>query len=137
MLSPTEEASALNASLPVDPYVPSALTEATLDIDDSNLTAGPSMLQLRNRYFVVPSKNGLMIVDRHRAHVKVLYEQFCKTVGTCESQQVLFPESLQLTAAQNAMFNEMLDDVRHLGFDLSYLGNNVGPLMPCLQQSGI
>lgn len=122
---PTEEASALNASFPVDPYVPSALTEATLDIDDSNLAAGPSMLQLRNRYFVVPSKNGLMIVDRHRAHVKVLYEQFCKTVGTCESQQVLFPESLQLTAAQNALFNEMLNDVRHLGFDLSYLGDNV------------
>lgn len=122
---PTEEASALNASFPVDPYVPSALTEATLDIDDSNITTGQSMLQLRNRYFVVPSKNGIMVVDRHRAHVKVLYEQFCRTVGTSESQQVLFPESLQLTAAQNVLFNEMLDDVRRLGFDLSFLGDNV------------
>ena len=66
-----------------------------------------------------------MVVDRHRAHVKVLYEQFCRTVGTSESQQVLFPESLQLTAAQNVLFNEMLDDVRRLGFDLSFLGDNV------------
>ena len=42
-----------------------------------------------------------------------------------ESQQSLFPETLTLSASQSITLDSMLDDVKKLGFDLSFLGDNV------------
>lgn len=85
------------------------------------------LLQFRNRMFIVPSVRGLMVVDRYRAHLKVLYEKFCslsdKMLG--DSQHLLFPQTVTLTVAQNVVLGSMVEDARILGFDLSYLGDNV------------
>ena len=85
------------------------------------------LLQYRNRFLIVPSARGLMVIDRYRAHLTVLFDKFSKLspqrLG--DSQSLLFPQTVTLTAAQNVVLTSMLDDVRILGFDLSFLGDNV------------
>lgn len=85
------------------------------------------MLQIANRYLVTPAKDGMMIVDRHRAHVKVLFERYNSIIvtGNGNSQQVLFPETIALSAAQNVILESVLDEVKALGFDLQPLEGNI------------
>lgn len=104
---------------------PSALGSMELpDMDTRDFTG---VLQLKNRYLVAPSAKGLMVIDRHRAHLKVLYERYLRFTENSmgEMQQVLFPETLTLSPSQNVVLESMAADVRNLGFDLSYLGDNV------------
>lgn len=83
-------------------------------------------MQLKNKYILSPAKSGLMIIEQHRAHVKVLYERYLGLAesGNLSSQKTMFPEVLHLSSAQNAIINEMIDEINALGFDLSYLGDN-------------
>lgn len=86
------------------------------------------MLQYDDRYIMVPSREGLMVIDRHRAHVKVLFERFINQEGSGDVQQMMFPETVTLSLAQHVALEGMTDDVRALGFDLSYLGDRVWAL---------
>ena len=117
--------SALNAPID-DIFLPPANT-GTPALPDSETAGTPGLLQLRQKYLIVPSRNGLMVIDRHRAHLKVLYEKYTSSAGntTMESQQILFPETLSLSAAQHITLESMLQEVKSLGFDLSFLGDNV------------
>lgn len=76
-------------------------------------------LRVAQRYIVTPGREGLIIVDQHRAHVKVLYERFVaaqEREGTFPSQQVLFAETLTLSGAQNAVLLATLSEVERVGF---------------------
>ena len=80
--------------------------------------------QLADRFILVPSEQGLMIIDQHRAHIKVLYERFmadAKSHGAA-SQGLLFPEMFQLSATDAAAFAELKPRFAELGFDLSDMG---------------
>lgn len=70
-------------------------------------------------------KSGLMIIDQHRAHIRVLYERFRKQMEgkNGQSQGLLFPEVLQLPPSEGVLLEHLLDDMYALGFDLSVLGN--------------
>ena len=63
-----------------DLFIPSSITTQPL-LPESEPTEAPGLLQLRNKYLIVPSRNGLMIIDRHRAHVKVLYEKYAASTA--------------------------------------------------------
>jgi len=81
------------------------------------------LIQLADRYLVSPGADGLIIVDRHRAHLKVLYEQFMADSATDgdrhgESQQVLFPEILELSAAQDVILQSISEEITRAGFRL-------------------
>lgn len=118
--------SALNATAPdLDIYSPGSNNAPVLP--ETETTESTGILQLRNKYLIVPSRNGLMIIDRHRAHVKVLFERYsAMTKSTSgESQQIMFPETLTLSSAQHVTLEGMLSDLKILGFDLSYLGDKV------------
>lgn len=108
-------------SLPQSP----ATNGNTPTLPDMNKHESAGFMQLRNKYILIPSHNGVLLIDRHRAHLKVLYEQFIQTELTAETQQVLFPETLTLSPALNVVMESMTDITAKLGFDLSYLGNNV------------
>ncbi|MDE6225874.1 MAG: hypothetical protein K2M25_07030, partial [Muribaculaceae bacterium] len=86
----------------------------------------PRLIQLKNRYIVSPSKSGLTIIDRHRAHVLVLYNRYLEMVktGNVSSQKVIFPEVLTLTASQNVILDSIVDKVTEIGFEISFLGDN-------------
>ncbi|MBR4810802.1 MAG: DNA mismatch repair endonuclease MutL [Bacteroidaceae bacterium] len=80
--------------------------------------------QYADRYIIVSSEQGLMIVDQHRAHIRVLYERFlseAKSHGAA-SQGLLFPEMFQLSQVDAVAFAELKPRFAALGFDISDMG---------------
>ena len=82
--------------------------------------------QYKGRYIVTSLKSGLAIIDQHRAHVRILFDQYLSNIRQQQgvSQQVLFPEIVEFTAAEAAVLPSLLEDLRFVGFDLSNLGND-------------
>ncbi len=80
--------------------------------------------QLKGRYIVVPVKSGLMLVDQHRAHVRVLFEHYMDNMVQCKgvSQRMLFPEIIQFSKSETIAMDEIFMDLQHIGFDLTNLG---------------
>jgi DNA mismatch repair protein MutL len=65
-----------------------------------------------------------MIIDQHRAHVRVLFDQYINQIRLKQglSQGVLFPEILQLPPSEVVMLNSINADLTSVGFDISDLG---------------
>ncbi len=82
--------------------------------------------QYKNRYIITPLKSGLVIIDQHRAHVRILYERYIANIHRRRSisQQLLFPEMVELSPSEALLLASLLEDIRFLGFDLAHLGGN-------------
>lgn len=82
--------------------------------------------QYKGRYIITSLKSGLALIDQHRAHIRILFDQYQTSIRQQQgiSQQVLFPEIIEFTAEEAAVLPRLLDDLRFMGFDLSYLGND-------------
>ena len=80
--------------------------------------------QFKGRYIVTSMKSGLMMVDQHRAHVRVLYQRYLTQLSEhhSASQGLLFPEMLTLPMKHAVMMEGLLDDFASLGFDISNMG---------------
>ncbi len=80
--------------------------------------------QHKGRYIVTSMKAGMVLVDQHRAHVRILFERYLGQLNSqaAVSQGMLFPEMLELSVAQAAMMESLLDDFSRLGFDISNMG---------------
>ncbi|MCF0201948.1 MAG: DNA mismatch repair endonuclease MutL [Bacteroidaceae bacterium] len=80
--------------------------------------------QYKGTYIITAVKSGLLVIDQHRAHLRVLYERFMKQIEnrTAPSQKVLFPEVLTFYGNDEATLLSILDDLTMLGFDITSLG---------------
>jgi len=89
--------------------------------------------QLKNRFILTQLKSGLLIIDQQRAHEKVLFEQYSKSLQNKPplSQQLLFPQEVHLTPSDMEVFKEIMEDVESLGFDLTIPNNH------CLMVNGV
>ena len=83
-------------------------------------------LQLKGRFILSPAKSGLMVIDQHRAHVRILFDRYISQIQTGEmsSQTILFPEVLHLSASQATALQELLPEMEQMGFQLDSLGGN-------------
>lgn len=117
----------------ITPAQESHLREETVEArlintDDENTASSDDFttIHIAARYIMSPTASGMMIINQHRAHVKVLFEQFMAQLadGPAPSQRVMFAEIMNLTAPQNAILNEILRQVEDCGFELSFLGDN-------------
>lgn len=84
-------------------------------------------LSLNNKYIVLASREGLMIIDRHRAHMRVLYDRYLAKMQAAPrpSQKLLFPETVTLTPSQSTAMSAVSDLLERLGYDVSFLGDSV------------
>jgi DNA mismatch repair protein MutL len=80
--------------------------------------------QIRNSFILAVNQDGLWIVDQHVAHERVLFERILKQRATqkVESQRLLMPIVLELSPAQQAIFFEIADELRHNGFEAEPFG---------------
>lgn len=87
---------------------------------------GPLLWQLHNTYILSQIRNGLMIVDQHVAHERVLYERALDRFqrGMRASQQLLFPCTATFSAADASLLEELLPHLEQLGFDIKPFGKN-------------
>ncbi|MCD8293530.1 MAG: DNA mismatch repair protein MutL, partial [Prevotellaceae bacterium] len=81
-------------------------------------------LQFKGRYILTSTKSGLMIVDQHLAHVRILFDRYMRQIKQRQgvSQGVLFPEILRLSPSEATVLESLWDDFTAIGFDLSPLG---------------
>ncbi|MBQ0142165.1 MAG: DNA mismatch repair endonuclease MutL [Prevotellaceae bacterium] len=80
--------------------------------------------QYQGKYLVTTNSSGVMLIDQHRAHVKILYEEYLRHIQEHKSstQGLLFPELIQFTKVEEVTLNDIFDDVINIGFDLTNLG---------------
>ena len=80
--------------------------------------------QYKGLYIVTSMKSGLVMIDQHRAHVRILFERYLKQLKehTTISQGMLFPEMIELSVSQATAMESLLEDFSHLGFDISNMG---------------
>ena len=71
-------------------------------------------------------KSGLMIIDQHRADVRIRYERYLQQFENhaAATQQMLFPESVRFSPAECVILQQTLPSLTAIGFDLSDLGGN-------------
>ncbi len=101
---------------------PSAIQSETTPLLTFSLS-DQAAYQYNSKYIMLPSENGLMMIDQHRAHVCIQYKYFCEQISGQRGimQQVLFPETIDLSAAETALLLSVQDDLRFAGFDISQL----------------
>jgi DNA mismatch repair protein MutL len=87
---------------------------------------GRNFILFKNKYILTPVKSGLMVIDQRRAHQRILFEQFMITISNHESvsQQMLFPQTLEINTSDATLLLTMLDDLNSIGFDIREFGPN-------------
>ncbi|MBX2973720.1 MAG: hypothetical protein KF797_11490, partial [Flavobacteriales bacterium] len=82
------------------------------------------VFQLHGTYIIAQLRSGFMVVDQQRAHERILYERNMKLIeqGAGLSQTELFPRHVELSAADFALMQDVLPELRSMGFDLEPFG---------------
>ncbi len=100
------------------------MDQGELLIDKEKLTdAVPDthmLWQLHNKYILAPIKSGLMIIDQHVAHERILYEKALHMMENALpfSQQLLFPHSMRIVPGDFTLLEELQPDLERMGFVL-------------------
>ena len=114
---PWDMAGGVSNSIPRD-------SEQLFATEEAVLPQCSDCYQYKGRYIVTSMKSGMMLVDQHRAHVRILFERYMRQLGeqAAVSQGMLFPEMMELSLSQAAVMDTLLDDFARLGFDISNMG---------------
>jgi len=83
--------------------------------------------QILNKYIVIPTNIGLLLLDQKRAHERILYDELLKLSlkESIPSQRLLFPICIDFSIQDSFVLEEIMTDLNHLGFDISPMGNQV------------
>jgi DNA mismatch repair protein MutL len=98
------------------PGAPPQLAEASL--------VSPLIWQLHNTYLLAETRSGLIIVDQHSAHERVLFEDLMRSFGNGgqESQRLLFPLTIRLSPAEFSLVQELAGLFERAGFEIEPFG---------------
>ena len=86
----------------------------------------PPLFQFKRTYIAFEHENGLVLIDQHSAHERVLYEQFMRALesGNAPAQRLLLPITLHLGPAEGDAFEENREYLERLGFEVEGFGGN-------------
>ena len=130
-LSPQLSALAIAAQAPFDTPVPMPFSgiEAP-SVSNERFPFGELLEGLRvlgqamNTFIIAETARGIVIIDQHVAHERILYEYLCGLKGSSaiEKQPLLTPLTLELDRRSAILLNEKLDELRRIGFELDPFG---------------
>lgn len=106
------------------PPIDSALKATkTIEIEQLNATKIQPIGQLHQSYIIAVDNQGLLLIDQHVAHERILFDKFRQKENErrIESQNLLLPETFDLTPAQASAFNLIEPELEKLGFALMRL----------------
>ncbi|HSE21242.1 MAG TPA: DNA mismatch repair endonuclease MutL [Pyrinomonadaceae bacterium] len=94
--------------------------EVTADSLSSNIRP---LGQLEESFIIATDDEGLLLIDQHVAHERILFDKYraLEAERRTESQQLLVPETFDLTPAQAAVFDALAPELEHYGFELMKL----------------
>ena len=86
----------------------------------------PAHYQYKGRYLMTAVKSGLMIIDQHRADIRIRYERYIKELSqhTANTQKLLFPETVTFSPSDAVIVEQLMTEMGDIGFDLSDLGGH-------------
>lgn len=126
-----------NASIkPADSFTAKPLVDNTetvptpehpmLPETDSENYTDSGFLNIHNKYIAVPSRDGIMLVHRYRAHLRILFDEYMSRLNTADlpSQRLIFPETITLSASHSSILSAMGPVSGRLGYEVSFLGDN-------------
>ena len=95
--------------------------------DGNALHQTTTTYQLHHKYIVSTIKSGMLILDQHRAHQRILYEDFLKnlTMKEATSQQLLFPLVLNYSNSEIEFIKQLKEQLESTGFVFSKIGNDM------------
>lgn len=104
--------------------VPRESLRANIPTSHIRPTARTQVLQIQQRYLVCETADGLVVIDQHALHERILYEQIKTKIlsGTLESQRLLVPQPVDLTPAEAAAILEVQDDLLKIGLGVEGFG---------------
>ncbi len=93
---------------------------------ESTWEADGAMWQLHNSYILAETRSGLIIVDQHSAHERILFEELMRGFedGVAASQRLLFPITIRLSPAEFQAVEELAGILKRTGFELEPFGAN-------------
>lgn len=77
--------------------------------------------QYQGRYIITALPMGMALIDQHRAHIRILYERYQQQLlqHKSASQKLLFPETLTLSPSEGVILNQILPQLKDIGFDIN------------------
>lgn len=109
-----------------EPASAPAQTIAGLDTPGMASGMGAICIQFNQKYIITTQGESLLVIDQHRAHVKILYEEYLQRTGHQDvvSQPLMFPEKVTLDESQQMALAGVLGNMESLGFSLEYLSDS-------------
>ena len=91
-----------------------------IEEDQKNL-----FIQLQQSYIITAVKSGILVVDQHLAHERILYEKYLKEMETevIASQQELFPHHISLNINDASLLKELKPELEKIGFRIEAMNN--------------
>ncbi len=98
--------------------------------EQGKIESGPienaQIMQIFDTFFIVRDSNGLVIVDQHTAHERILFEKTLKAFSEQKipSQQLLFEERVKLSPEESLLVEKLSDHLSSAGFDIRQFGGD-------------
>jgi DNA mismatch repair protein MutL len=101
---------------------PAPVAVADIELAGATLKA----IQVHDSYLIAETKDGMMVIDQHALHERILYEELRRRVaeGKVESQGLLVPEPVHLPADEAAIVLEHRESLMQLGLDVEEFGGD-------------
>ncbi len=108
------------------PSTPPGSTLNEVQTETKEKGTGSSAFQLHDSYLVLETSEGMLVIDQHALHERILFEQLRRRIraGQLEVQRLLIPEPIDLPAEQAALVLEAADALAELGLEVSDFGGN-------------
>jgi DNA mismatch repair protein MutL len=106
--------------------MPSARVEPPVDETSADLPLGAARAQVHENYIIAQTATGIVIVDGHAAHERLVYEKLKSQMATngVAAQALLIPEIVELSDHETAALLDIADDLARLGLTIEPFGGN-------------
>ena len=102
------------------------ITQAQIPELKDESSPGSLCIQYDERYIITSSKEGIIIIDQRRAHIRILFDEFLSHIKREEqaTQGMMFPDSIVIESSQLNAFEEILPNLARIGFRIEYDSDN-------------
>lgn len=103
---------------------PDVFTNNSIESEDTSSSS--IFMQIHNKYIICSVKSGMMVIDQHLAHVRILYEEILENLKKSpqNSQQQLFPQNIHLSPDDTQILKELDNELNKIGFRFEEAGKN-------------
>lgn len=113
-------------NVPLSPEAPPLAEPA----EQSGLWSGARFAQLavigqfHGTYIICQNEQGLILIDQHAAHERIVYEELKRRAGRIDSQRLLMPETVELGYAEAQLLEQLIPRLNEMGLELEPFGGN-------------